>query len=258
VTQLRACNTVKSLLLHRFGLTKYKAPTLPTGPPISLLCEEVAMVAQLDSRSALHAEFASDAHGLHASLCGADRERFLQLLDEHLQSTRQLAGFACEVRWRLRKLNYQAIKQLFKQLDQSAQEFVLFLQHKIESLDAVPADQPTVEVLDRGEQAPDFRECFKQIHLLSQHLTLLVRRTQRFMDRAIDIGDYATANLVSETLYRANQLICQIKLDIPSGAPFSNECRQPTRPGTYFSTMEVWAHSPTLQPILDQTASPRH
>lgn len=216
------------------------------------------MYAQLDSRSELHAEFASDAHGLHASLCGADRQRFLELLNEHLQATQQLAGFAGEVRWRLRKLNYQAIKLLFKQLDQSAQQFVMFVQQKIESLDAIPLNQQAVEVMNSAEQAPGFRECFKHIHLLSETLTLLVQRTQRFMDRAIEIGDYATANLVSETLYRANQLICQIKLDIPSGAAFSNECRQPTRTGTYFSTIEVWAHSPTLQPILDQASGHRH
>jgi len=215
------------------------------------------MFAQLDSRSELHAEFASDAHGLHASLCGADRQRFLELLNEHRQATQQLAGLASEVRWRLRKLNYQAIKHLFKQLDQSAQQFMMFVQQKIEALDAVPLNQP-VEVMNSAQKAPGFRECFKQIHLLSQTLTLLVQRTQRFMDRAIDIGDYATANLVSETLYRANQLIYQIKLDIPTGASFSNECRQPTRPGTYFSTMEVWAHSTTLQPILDQASTHRH
>lgn len=212
------------------------------------------MLAQHDLRSELHAEFASDAHGLHASLCGADRERFLELLNEHLQVTRQLVGFASEVRWRLRKLNYQAIKQLFKNLDQSAQQFVTFVQQKIDALDAIPLSQPAVEAMNSAEEAPGFRECFKQIHLLSQRLMLLVNRTQRFMDRAIDIGDYATANLVSETLYRANQLICQIKLDIPSGAPFSNECRQPPRPGTYFSSLELWAHSPRLQPTLDQSA----
>jgi DNA-binding ferritin-like protein len=216
------------------------------------------MFARLDSRSELHAEFASDAHGLHASLCGAEGERFLILLNEHLQATQQLAGFTSEVRWRLRKLNYQAIKQLFKQLDQSAQQFVMFVQQKIETLDATPLNQPAVEVMNSAETAPGFRECFKQIHLLSQTLTQLVRRMQRFMDRAIDMGDYATANMVSETLYRANQLICQIKMDVPCGAPFSNECRQPTRPGTYFSSIELWAHSPTLQPIVDQTAGHRH
>jgi len=216
------------------------------------------MFAQLDSRSELHAEFASDAHGLHTSLCGAERLRFLELLNEHLQATQQLAGLACEVRWRLRKLNYQAIKHLFKQLDQSAQQFVMFVQQKIEALDAIALNQPAVEEMNSAEEAPGFRECFKRIHLLSQTLTLLVHRTQRFMDRAVDTGDYATANLVSETLYRANQLICQIKLDIPTGASFSNECRQPTRPGTYFSAMEVWAHSPTLQPILDQASGHRH
>lgn len=204
------------------------------------------MFAELDRRSALNAEFAADAHGLYTTLHGRDRELFLQLLNEHLSTTQQVCGFAREVRWRLRKLNYQAIKELFKGLDQAAQHVTLFLQGKIESLGAAAPELLAAVPLPDAEQAPGFRECFKEIHQQSQRLSALVTRTQRFMDRAVDAGDYATANLVSEVLYRANQLICKIKLDIPSGASFTSECRQPTRPHTYFSTMEVWARTPGL------------
>ncbi|MFJ3487527.1 hypothetical protein ACIPL1_29510 [Pseudomonas sp. NPDC090202] len=204
------------------------------------------MFAELDPRSALRAEFAADAHGLYTTLHGQERDQFLSLLDEHLQTARQICGFAREVRWRLRKLNYQAIKELFKGLDQASQQFVMFLQQRIEGLSGTLPTEPLVLSQQDAEQAPGFRECFKEIHQLSLHSSLLVTRTQRFMDRAVDAGDYATANLVSEVLYRANQLICKIKLDIPTGASFTSECRQPTRPHTYFSTMEVWAQSPGL------------
>ncbi|MFK3795787.1 ferritin-like domain-containing protein [Pseudomonas sp. NPDC088444] len=205
------------------------------------------MFSETDPKRELHAEFAADAHGLHSTLLGEERALFLQLLDEHLRTTEQVWGFAREVRWRLRKLNYQAIKELFKGLDQSTQQYVTFLHTRIQSLggglnqDTLPAVQQA-----DAEQAPGFRECFKEIHQLAQHLETLVERTQRFMDRAVDAGDYATANLVSEVLYRANQLICKIRMDIPSGASFTSECRQPSRPHTWFSTMEVWAHSPGL------------
>jgi hypothetical protein len=216
------------------------------------------MFAETDTRPALRAEFAADAHGLHTSLQGKERQQFLQLLDEHLLTTEQIAAYAREVRWRLRKLNYQAIKELFKHLDQTAQQFNTFLQLKIENLDAAPApDKSLTQVLHDAEQALGFRECFKEIHQLSQQSALLVIRTQRFMDRAVDAGDYASANLVSELLYRANQLICQIKLDVPSGAPFSSECRQPTRPNSHFSSMEVWAQGPALMTMIPDTGSQR-
>jgi DNA-binding ferritin-like protein len=208
------------------------------------------MFADIDPVSELHAEFAADAHGLYTTLHGRDRELFLQLLDEHLRTTQQVGGFAREVRWRLRKLNYQAIKELFKNLDQSTQQFMLFLHARIHGLGgSIAQDQLPASPLADAEQAPGFRECFKEIHQLSQQLTLLTTRTQRFMDRAVDAGDYATANLVSELLYRTNQLICKIKMDIPSGASFTSECRQPTRPHTWFSTMEVWAQSPGLMAV---------
>jgi DNA-binding ferritin-like protein len=208
------------------------------------------MFADIDPRSELHAEFAADAHGLYTTLHGRERERFLELLDEHLQTTRQVGGFAREVRWRLRKLNYQAIKELFKGLDLSTQQFMQFLQARINGLGggASQDNLPAVPMAD-AEQATGFRECFKEIHQASQQLTVLTARAQRFMDIAVDCGDYATANLVSELLYRTNQLICKIKLDIPSGASFTSECRQSPRPHTWFSTMEVWAQSPGLMGV---------
>ncbi|SEI58211.1 hypothetical protein [Pseudomonas sp. NFR16] len=208
------------------------------------------MFAELAPRSALNAEFASDAHGLYTTLHGEERAQFVALLNEHLGTTQQVCGFAREVRWRLRKLNYQAIKELFKGLDLATQQFVTFLQGRVESLSGASAQQVFLAAtLQEAEQAAGFRECFQEIHQLSQQLTGLVERTQRFMDRAVDAGDYATANLVSEVLYRANQLVCKIKLDIPTGASFTSECRQPTRPNSYFSTMEVWAQSPGLMGI---------
>jgi hypothetical protein len=208
------------------------------------------MFAELDPRPGLNAEFAADAHGLFTTLHGHEREAFLQLLDEHLRTTEQVGGFAREVRWRLRKLNYQALKQLFKGLDQSTQQFMVFLRAKIHGFDGTTSQDllPALSQPD-AEQAPGFRECFKEIHQRSEHLAMLTTRAQHFMNKAVDAGDYATANLVSELLYRTNQLICKIKLDIPSGASFTSECRQPTRPHTWFSTMEVWAQSPGLQAV---------
>jgi len=205
------------------------------------------MFSETDPKRELHAEFAADAQGLHPTLSGPERERFVELLHEHLRTTEQVWGFAREVRWRLRRLNYQAIKELFKNLDQSAHQYVTFLQSRIQTLGGTlnQDDLPVIQQAE-AEQAPGFRECFKEIHQLSQQLEILTSRTQRFMDRAVDAADHATANLVSEVLYRANQLICKIRLDIPTGASFTSECRQPTRPHTWFSTMEVWAHSPGL------------
>jgi DNA-binding ferritin-like protein len=214
------------------------------------------MFAELDPRPGLNAEFAADAHGLYTTLHGHEREAFLQLLHEHLRTTELVGGFAREVRWRLRKLNYQAIKELFKGLDQSTQQFMVFLRAKIHGLNGTTSQDllPALSLAD-AEQAPGFRECFKEIHQLSQRLAALTARAQQFMNNAVDAGDYATANLVSELLYRTNQLICKIKLDIPSGASFTSECRQTTRPNTWFSTMEVWAQSPGL---LGVTAADSH
>jgi DNA-binding ferritin-like protein len=208
------------------------------------------MFAELDPRPGLNAEFAADAHGLFTTLHGHERDAFVQLLDEHLRTTEQVGSFAREVRWRLRKLNYRAIKELFKGLDQSTQQFMMFLRAKIHGFNGTPGQDllPALSLSD-AEHAPGFRECFKEIHQLSQHLAALAARSQHFMDKAVDAGDYATANLVSELLYRTNHLICKIKLDIPSGASFTSECRQPTRPHTWFSTMEVWAQSPGLQAV---------
>jgi DNA-binding ferritin-like protein len=208
------------------------------------------MFAELDPRPGLNAEFAADAHGLYTTLHGHEREAFLQLLEEHLRTTEQVGGFAREVRWRLRKLNYQAIKELFKGLDQSTQQFMVFLRAKIHGFEGSTGQDllPARSMAD-AEQAPGFRECFKEIHQLSQRLAALTARAQHFMNKAVDAGDYATANLVSELLYRTNQLICKIKLDIPTGASFTSECRLTTRPHTWFSTMEVWAQSPGLQAV---------
>ena len=203
------------------------------------------MFSETDPKGALHVDPGHGAHDLYTTLVGPDREAFLQLLDEHLRTTEQVCGFAREVRWRLRKLNYQAIKELFKGLDQATQHYAAFLQGRIQALGGtLPHDNPQARPLAEAEQAPGFRECFKEIHQLSQHLADLVSRAQRFMDRAVDASDYGTANLVSEVLYRANQLIYKIKLEIPSGESFISECRQPTRPQTWFSTMEIWAHGP--------------
>ncbi|MFJ3468469.1 ferritin-like domain-containing protein [Pseudomonas sp. NPDC090201] len=205
------------------------------------------MFADVDPKPGLNAEFAADAHGLYTTLHGQERELFLQLLDAHRETAEQAGGFAREVRWRLRSLNYQAIKELFKDLDQSTREFVTFLESRMQMLNGtVTQARLTAAPLADAEQAPGFRECFKEIHQLAQHLTTLTAQAQGFMDRAVDAGDYATANLVSELLYRTNQLVCKIKLDIPSGASFTSECRQPPRPNTWFSTMEVWAHSPGI------------
>ena len=208
------------------------------------------MFAELDPRPGLNAEFAADAHGLYTTLHGHEREAFVQLLEEHLRTTEQVGGFAREVRWRLRKLNYQAIKELFKGLDQSTQQFMVFLRAKIHGFEGFTGKDllPARSMAD-AEQAPGFRECFKEIHQLSQRLAALTARAQHFMNKAVDAGDYATANLVSELLYRTNQLICKIKLDIPTGASFTSECRLTTRPHTWFSTMEVWAQSPGLQAV---------
>jgi DNA-binding ferritin-like protein len=208
------------------------------------------MFADVDPKPALNAEFAADAHGLYTTLHGERRQQFLKLLDAHRQTAQQAGGFAREVRWRLRSLNYQAIKELFKDLDQSTRHFVTFLQTRTQMLsgDAAEDHLHTAPMAD-AEQAPGFRECFKEIHQLAQHLKTLTAQTQGFMDRAVDAGDYATANLVSELLYRTNQLVCKIKLDIPSGASFTSECRQPTRPNTWFSTMEVWAQSPGIAAV---------
>jgi DNA-binding ferritin-like protein len=208
------------------------------------------MFAEIAPRSALNAEFAADAHGVYTVLHGQERELFIQLLTEHLSTTQQVSGFAREVRWRLRKLNYQAIKELFKELDQASQQFVTFLHSKVQVLNgALTQDFMPAVALHAAEHASGFRECFQEIHQLSQQLTGLVEQAQSFMNRAVDAGDYATANLVSEVLFRTNQLICKIKLDIPTGASFTSECRQPTRPNSYFSTMEVWAQSPGLMAI---------
>lgn len=205
------------------------------------------MFAELNPRPALNAEFAADAHGLYTTLHGHERDAFLQLLEEHLRTTEHVGAFAREVRWRLRKLNYQPLKELFKGLDQSTQQFMVFLRARIHGLSGTTTQYvPTALPLADAELVPGFRECFKAIHELSQRLAALTARAQPFMDNAVDAGDYATANLVSELLYRTNQLICKIKLDIPTGASFTSECRQTTRPHSWFSTMEVWAQSPGL------------
>jgi DNA-binding ferritin-like protein len=205
------------------------------------------MFADVDPKPGLNAEFAADAHGLYTTLHGQQRQAFLELLQAHRQTTEQAGGFAREVRWRLRSLNYQAIKELFKDLDQSTRHFASFLGSRIQLLGGQVAEDhlPAAPVPD-AEQAPGFRECFKEIHQLAQQLTTLTGQAQGFMDRAVDAGDYATANLVSELLYRTNQLVCKIRMDIPSGASFTSECRQPTRPNAWFSTMEVWAQSPGI------------
>lgn len=205
------------------------------------------MFSENDPQRGPHTPLGADALGLYRTLPSAQRGLFLLLLEEHLRTTEQVWSLAREVRWRLRTLNYQAIKGLFQALDQSTQQYVLFLQNRIKSLGG-EWSQPTLPALQQtdAEQPPGFQACFKDIHQQAEQLGTLAERTRHFMDNAVDAGDYATANLLSEVLYRANQLICMIRSEIPSGASGTRDCRQSSRPDTWRSNRHFWAHSGTL------------
>ena len=189
----------------------------------------------------LHADFTLGADAALTSLSGEAKAAFVALLTEQLHVGAELVAIVQQVRWKLRAMAYSGVKGLFEHLDRSGQDYLRLVTQRLSSVDHKAAN--SVLVAHTFDDV-DFSDCFAALHERTQRLSRLIGQTQQVLDRAFDTGDYATVNLVSEIVARANRLIGQVEMNIPAGSPKPRRAAT-SRPS--IAASDIWPTSPFVE-----------
>jgi DNA-binding ferritin-like protein len=186
----------------------------------------------------LHADFTL---GHLTSLRGEAKAALVTLLTEQLHVGAELVAVVQQVRWKLRSMTYSGVKELFENLDRAGQDYLRLVTQRLSSVDREAANSVLVAHTfdDVG-----FSDCFAALHERTHSLSRLIGRTQEVLDQAFDTGDYATVNLVSEIVCRANRLIGQVEMNIPAGSP---KARRAATSRNGIEAADIWPTGPAIE-----------